>query len=108
MCRTYANLVRQAKSKQKILDKMYEAGLTKPVQHRATFHIPVPRLRQAASPRAAVHRRQLCLFWQGRRHALQGELPGVYIEDELVLLQDHPLLLGPSVYPRSPHIVCYC
>lgn len=25
---TYANLVKQAKSKQKILDKMYEAGLT--------------------------------------------------------------------------------
>jgi ATP-binding cassette subfamily F protein 2 len=27
-CGTYANLVKQAKSKQKILDKMYEAGLT--------------------------------------------------------------------------------
>ena len=41
-CRTYANLVRQAKSKQKILDKMYEAGLTKPVQHRATFTFQFP------------------------------------------------------------------
>ena len=40
--RTYANLVRQAKSKQKILDKMYEAGLTKPVQHRATFTFQFP------------------------------------------------------------------
>jgi len=30
-CGTYANLVRQAKSKQKILDKMYAAGLTEPV-----------------------------------------------------------------------------
>lgn len=42
VCRTYANLVRQAKSKQKILDKMYEAGLTKPVQHRATFTFQFP------------------------------------------------------------------
>ena len=41
-CRTYANLVRQAKSKQKILDKMYEAGLTKPVQHRQTFTFSFP------------------------------------------------------------------
>jgi ATP-binding cassette subfamily F protein 2 len=30
-CGTYANLVRQAKSKQKILDKMYAAGLTEEV-----------------------------------------------------------------------------
>ena len=30
-CGTYSNLVKQAKSKQKILDKMYEAGLTPPV-----------------------------------------------------------------------------
>jgi len=30
-CGTYANLVRQAKSKQKILDKMQAAGLTEPV-----------------------------------------------------------------------------
>jgi len=30
-CGTYANLVRQAKSKQKILDKMYAVGLTEPV-----------------------------------------------------------------------------
>ncbi len=42
VCRTYANLVRQAKSKQKILDKMYEAGLTKPVQHRQTFTFQFP------------------------------------------------------------------
>ena len=27
-CGTFSNLVKQAKSKQKILDKMYEAGLT--------------------------------------------------------------------------------
>ena len=34
-CGTYSNLVKQAKSKQKILDKMMEAGLTPPVVRRA-------------------------------------------------------------------------
>lgn len=41
-CGTYANLVRQAKSKQKILDKMEEAGLTKPVQRERTFQFSFP------------------------------------------------------------------
>jgi DNA-binding protein H-NS len=31
-CGTYANMMKQAKSKQKILDKMEAAGLTKPVE----------------------------------------------------------------------------
>jgi hypothetical protein len=39
---TYANLVKQAKSKQKILDKMYEAGLTQPVQKERTFEFQFP------------------------------------------------------------------
>lgn len=39
---TYANLVRQAKSKQKILDKMEAAGLTKPVVHTRTFTFTFP------------------------------------------------------------------
>jgi ATP-binding cassette subfamily F protein 2 len=34
-CGTYSNLVKQAKSKQKILDKMMEAGLTPPVVRSA-------------------------------------------------------------------------
>lgn len=39
---TYANLVKQAKSKQKILDKMYEAGLTPPVTKESTFAFTFP------------------------------------------------------------------
>jgi hypothetical protein len=39
---TYANLVKQAKSKQKILDKMYEAGLTQPVAREQTFQFNFP------------------------------------------------------------------
>jgi hypothetical protein len=39
---TYANLVKQAKSKQKILDKMVEAGLTQPVAREQTFQFNFP------------------------------------------------------------------
>lgn len=35
-------MVRQAKSKQKILDKMYEDGLTKPVARESTFKFSFP------------------------------------------------------------------
>jgi len=41
-CGTYANLVRQAKSKQKILDKMEADGLTPPVIHERTFAFQFP------------------------------------------------------------------
>ncbi|GAX84860.1 hypothetical protein CEUSTIGMA_g12281.t1 [Chlamydomonas eustigma] len=41
-CGTYANLVKQAKSKQKILDKMEADGLTKPVQRERTFQFQFP------------------------------------------------------------------
>ena len=34
--------MKQAKSKQKILDKMEAAGLTPPVQHESTFHFQFP------------------------------------------------------------------
>ena len=42
--------MRQAKSKQKILDKMYEAGLTKPVQHRASFTFSFPDCEKLPPP----------------------------------------------------------
>mmetsp|Transcript_32749 Transcript_32749/g.83665 ORF Transcript_32749/g.83665 Transcript_32749/m.83665 type:complete len:614 (+) Transcript_32749:169-2010(+) len=41
-CGTYSNLVKQAKSKQKILDKMYAAGLTPPVARERTFRFSFP------------------------------------------------------------------
>ena len=49
-CGTYANLVRQAKSKQKILDKMYEAGLTPPVRKEATFNFAFPDCEKLPPP----------------------------------------------------------
>ena len=47
---TYANLVRQAKSKQKILDKMEAAGLTPPVRRERTFAFSFPECEKLPPP----------------------------------------------------------
>lgn len=49
-CGTYANLVRQAKSKQKILDKMYADGLTPPVVKEKTFSFSFPDCDKLSPP----------------------------------------------------------
>ena len=49
-CGTYSNLVRQAKSKQKILDKMYEAGLTPPVRKERNFNFDFPETEKLPPP----------------------------------------------------------
>uniref|UniRef100_A0A7S0UP19 ABC transporter domain-containing protein n=1 Tax=Polytomella parva TaxID=51329 RepID=A0A7S0UP19_9CHLO len=54
-CGTYANLVKQAKSKQKILDKMEEAGLTKPVQKERTFTFSFPECTKLPPPVLPFH-----------------------------------------------------
>jgi hypothetical protein len=55
-CGTYSNLVKQAKSKQKILDKMMEAGLTPPVVRSAgamRTHAGLPAAARGADTRCA-------------------------------------------------------
>eukprot|EP00878_Enallax_costatus_P000419 GHUV01000509.1.p1 GENE.GHUV01000509.1~~GHUV01000509.1.p1 ORF type:complete len:618 (+),score=174.18 GHUV01000509.1:250-2103(+) len=54
-CGTYANLVKQAKSKQKILDKMYEAGLTPPVTKESTFSFQFPDCDKLPPPVLPFH-----------------------------------------------------
>ena len=49
-CGTYANLVRQAKSKQKILDKMEADGFTKPVVRERTFEFKFPECDKLPPP----------------------------------------------------------
>ena len=49
-CGTYANLVRQAKSKQKILDKMEADGFTKPVVQERTFQFKFPECDKLPPP----------------------------------------------------------
>jgi len=61
---TYSNLVKQAKSKQKILDKM-----------EADLRVLVPGLRQAAAAGAALHLRLLRVQRPRGGHALPGAPP---------------------------------
>lgn len=49
-CGTFANLVKQAKSRQKVLDKMYEAGLTPPVPKERTFQLQFPKCAKLPPP----------------------------------------------------------
>eukprot|EP00197_Chlamydomonas_leiostraca_P002023 CAMPEP_0202857324 /NCGR_PEP_ID=MMETSP1391-20130828/315_1 /ASSEMBLY_ACC=CAM_ASM_000867 /TAXON_ID=1034604 /ORGANISM="Chlamydomonas leiostraca, Strain SAG 11-49" /LENGTH=610 /DNA_ID=CAMNT_0049536115 /DNA_START=82 /DNA_END=1914 /DNA_ORIENTATION=- len=49
-CGTYANLVKQAKSKQKILDKMEADGLTQPVKRERTFAFQFPSCEKVPPP----------------------------------------------------------
>ena len=47
---TYSNLVKQAKSKQKILDKMEADGLTPPVVHHRPFSFSFPDCEKLPPP----------------------------------------------------------
>jgi ATPase subunit of ABC transporter with duplicated ATPase domains len=47
---TYANLVRQAKSKQKILDKMEAAGLIEKIEHGKPLHFHFENIRKLPPP----------------------------------------------------------
>ncbi|KAK9825404.1 hypothetical protein WJX81_001288 [Elliptochloris bilobata] len=49
-CGTYSNLVKQAKSKQKILDKMEADGLTPPVVHHRPFSFSFPDCEKLPPP----------------------------------------------------------
>jgi len=49
-CGTYSNLVKQAKSKQKILDKMYAQGLTPPVKREKSFKFSFPDCEKLPPP----------------------------------------------------------
>ena len=49
-CGTYSNLVKQAQSKQKIIDKMVEAGLTKKVEKDPVFRFSFPNSEKIPPP----------------------------------------------------------
>ena len=53
-CGTYANLVRQAKSRQKVLDKMEEAGLIQPVKEEKSINIAFPLCGKLVPPVIAL------------------------------------------------------
>jgi ATP-binding cassette subfamily F protein 2 len=49
-CGTYSNLVRQAKSKLKIIEKMEEKGLTEAVDKDFEFHFTFPKCDKLPTP----------------------------------------------------------
>ena len=53
-CGTFANLVRQAKSRQKVLDKMEEAGLIQPVREEKSITIAFPACGKLVPPVIAL------------------------------------------------------
>jgi ATP-binding cassette subfamily F protein 2 len=53
-CGTFANLVRQAKSRQKVLDKMEEAGLIQPVREEKGITIAFPPCGKLVPPVIAL------------------------------------------------------
>ena len=53
-CGTYANLVRQAKSRQKVLDKMEESGLIQPVREEKSITIAFPPCGKLVPPVIAL------------------------------------------------------
>ena len=83
---TYSNLVKQAKSKQKILDKMEAAGLTPPVQHESTFHFQFPDTDKLPPP---------VLPFQGVSFSYSGE-------DKDTLYRVMPMHLSPMSFYRLP------
>jgi len=54
-CGTYSNLVRQAKSKQKIIDKMEAAGLTEPVEPEHNYKFTFPSCVKLTPPVMAFY-----------------------------------------------------
>jgi hypothetical protein len=89
---TYANLVRQAKSKQKILDKMEAAGLTPPVKRERTFTFSFPDCDKLPPP---------VLPFQAVSFAYSGKE-----EDMLYRVRAAPgsqtLTIHPRIHPRKP------
>ncbi|CAG8599752.1 9311_t:CDS:10 [Paraglomus brasilianum] len=91
---TYANLVRQAKSKQKIIDKMEAAGLIEKVETESTFKFKfndVPKL-----PPPVLQFDQVSFSYSG--------LPKDYLYDELDLAVDmdsRVALVGPNGTGKS-------
>jgi len=93
-CGTYSNLVRQAKSKQKIIDKMEEAGLTEKVVEDARYNFDFPKCEPLPPP---------VLVFQKVSFAYSGEMKdALYTGLELgVDMESRVALVGPNGAGKS-------
>jgi len=94
-CGTYSNLVRQAKSKQKIIDKMVEAGLTEKVVTTKTFNFHFPEPGPLSPP---------VLSFQNVGFAYSGDMKNNALYTDLSLavdLDSRVALVGPNGAGKS-------
>jgi ATP-binding cassette subfamily F protein 2 len=93
-CGTYANLVRQAKSRQKILDKMEADGLIKPVEKEHAVSLFFPGCGQLSPP---------VLAFQEVAFAYSGKMKDVLYRDLnlSVDLDSRIVLVGPNGAGKS-------
>jgi len=94
-CGTYSNLVRQAKSKQKIIDKMEEAGLTEKVVEEAKYNFSFPHVEPLPPP---------ILTFQKVGFSYSGDMSQGALYDNLELgvdMDSRVALVGPNGAGKS-------
>ena len=93
-CGTYANAVRQAKSKQKILDKMYAAGLTEKPSAPPSFNFSFAECDRLAPPVLQFHK--VGFAYSGKKEDL------LYTDVDLAVDMDSRVaLVGPNGTGKS-------
>jgi ATP-binding cassette subfamily F protein 2 len=100
-CGTFSNLVRQAKSKQKILDKMYAVGLTPKVEKPVHYNF---RFAEAAQlPPPIMQFQKMAFAWSGdMKDALYNNIDlGVDMDSRIVIV-------GPNGAGKSTLLKLMC
>jgi len=100
-CGTYSNLVKQAKSKQKILDKMYAAGLTPKVPKEHCFSFKFSECEKLQPPIMTFH--DVAFSYSGKRKDF------LYENLEIGCTQDSRIaLVGPNGAGKSTLLKLIC
>ncbi|KAL0063846.1 ABC transporter ATP-binding protein arb1 [Marasmius tenuissimus] len=83
---TYANLVRQAKSKQKILDKMEAAGLVEPIEQKKPLRFNFEDIRKLPPPIIAFD--EVAFSYSGKKEDFlyQGLSLGIDMDSRIAIL----------------------
>lgn len=100
-CGTYANLVRQAKSRQKILDKMEDVGLIQMVEEETAISLTFPACGSLPSPILAMQ--AVGFAYNGNmKDALYTNLEfGLHLDSRIVLV-------GPNGAGKSTLLKLFC
>lgn len=85
-CGTFSNLVRQAKSKQKILDKMYAAGLTEKPQEHTAYNFAFSQCEVLPPPLVAFN--NVAFSYSGKKedYLYKGVELGIDMESRIALV----------------------